>query len=516
MSINKRGFFTREARPSEVDWNEWKQYYNSDFHPEANKLSDKRNIKLTGGVTGEFDFDGSENVEMNIVVDPNEHVHDNLADTEYIENLLNTTLKNHGLIDDFDLAVTTGLYSIGAHCLNSPILDAEPPEGEEQVLSVTIGALMVDAFSMTEGTQIIKQVFFSEDETTHHRSYNSVKRVWTNWVQIYDTKFKPMADKLTSPVRINGVLFDGSRDIDISVITEHTHKASEITSGIFPLSRGGTGVDGNTLAGFIKRDKFTNVFTSSMTVDWSEIANIPPGLGVTPPIIPLDVPDASLTTKGIVKLSETYNNSISEAAVPKMVTMVKDAFEAHHHNLQYSKLIHRHDWADVDNKQIADFYNFGITKLWNGETLVEAHDQLTSAPNTRCFLQKLSEADGVMDGVIDDILEELDNKSNLDHIHKASDVTTGVFPVSRGGTGSSFFENKYVVKMAGRDNLTSIAKIPLEDIDHDFSVEGLYSPVDHKHVWLDIDQSTVPIASESERGIVYLVDHLMSPSDQFA
>ncbi|MGL5100326.1 MAG: pyocin knob domain-containing protein, partial [Fusobacteriaceae bacterium] len=46
--------------------------------------------------------------------------------------------------------------------------------------------------------------------------------------------------------------------------------------------------------------------------------------------------------------------------------------------------------------------------------------------------------------------------------------------------------------------------------------EGLYSPVDHKHVWLDIDQSTVPIASESERGIVYLVDHLMSPSDQFA
>ncbi|MGL4999482.1 MAG: hypothetical protein ACRC5T_10985, partial [Cetobacterium sp.] len=362
MSLNKKGFFTREARPSEGSWNEWKQHYSSDFHPEADKLTEKRNIKLIGGATGEFDFDGSENVELNIVVDPKEHVHDNLADTAYIENLLSTTLRNHGLIEDFDLATTTGLYSTGSHCLNSPILDLEPAEGEELVLSDTIGSLMVDSFVMSEGSQIIKQAFFSEDETTYHRSYNSIKRVWTNWVQIYDTKFKPTADKLTSPVRINGVLFDGSRDIDISVITEHTHKASEITSGIFPLSRGGIGVDGNTLAGFIKRDKFTNVFTSSMTVDWSEIVNVPPGLGEPAPIIPLDIPDASLTTKGIVKLSETYNNSISEAAVPKMVTLVKDAFEAHHHNLQYSKLLHRHEWEEIDNKQKADFYNFGISK----------------------------------------------------------------------------------------------------------------------------------------------------------
>ncbi|MGL4998652.1 MAG: pyocin knob domain-containing protein, partial [Cetobacterium sp.] len=60
----------------------------------------------------------------------------------------------------------------------------------------------------------------------------------------------------------------------------------------------------------------------------------------------------------------------------------------------------------------------------------------------------------------------------------------------------------------------SIAKIPLEDIDHDFSVDGLYSPIDHKHVWLDIDQTTVPIASEIERGLIYLMDHLMFPSDQ--
>ncbi|MGL5099469.1 MAG: pyocin knob domain-containing protein, partial [Fusobacteriaceae bacterium] len=129
---------------------------------------------------------------------------------------------------------------------------------------------------------------------------------------------------------------------------------------------------------------------------------------------------------------------------------------------------------------------------------------------------KLDEADGVVDGVIDDILAELDTKSNLDHIHKTSDVTTGVFPVSRGGTGSSFFENKYIVKSSGRDNLTSIAKIPLEDIDHDFSVEGLYAPFEHKHVWLDIDQTTVPLASEIERGIAYLVDNLLSPSDQSA
>ncbi|MGL5099655.1 MAG: tail fiber protein, partial [Fusobacteriaceae bacterium] len=517
MSVTKDGFFTRGARPTDLDWQEWRQSYDTVFHPEANKLSDKRNIKLIGGALGEVDFDGSENVEMTVVVDPDSHHHDESVDIEYVESLLKSILKNHGMISDFNNATTTGLYSTETHCLNSPIVDIIPPEGEEQVLSTTIGTLIVDAFQMQSTTQIVKQIFFAEGESTYHRSYNSIKLGWSDWVQFYDSKYKPMADKLTTPVRINGVAFDGSTDITLSLEHEHQHHTSDITSGILPLMRGGIGVDGNSLQGFIKRDKFTNVFTSSPTVDWSEIVNIPedvlapPGSGTI-----VDVPDATLTTKGIVKLSETYNNSISEAATPKMVTILKDNFDAHHHDLQYSALVHRHDWNEVDNKQIGDFYNFGLSKVWNGETLVEAHNQITSVPNTRTFLQKLDEADGVVDGVIDDILAELDKKSNLDHIHKASDVTTGVFPVSRGGTGSSFFENKYIVKSSGRDNLTSIAKIPLEDIDHDFSVEGLYAPFEHKHVWLDIDQTTVPLASEIERGIVYLVDSLLSPSDQSA
>lgn len=67
---------------------------------QAQKLATGRNITLTGGISGEFTFDGTTNLVVEVAVDPTQHIHE-IVQVNGLQNSLDTKLnKESGTAND--------------------------------------------------------------------------------------------------------------------------------------------------------------------------------------------------------------------------------------------------------------------------------------------------------------------------------------------------------------------------------------------------------------------------------
>ena len=149
------------------------------------------------------------------------------------------------------------------------------------------------------------------------------------------------------PSNTEGYLMnDGSGNLSwssISIVgdyapTIHQHSASDITSGLLPVSRGGTGI-GNLNAGYVKSNG-TNAFTSIASIPWSDLSNIP----------------SSFTPSNHNLISSHTVSGLTTGHFLKALSSTTFGFVAH--GLTYSDVgaasaDHVHDIADVTSLQTA-------------------------------------------------------------------------------------------------------------------------------------------------------------------
>ncbi|MGL5690236.1 MAG: tail fiber protein [Bacteroidales bacterium] len=487
---------------SKVAWKDWWEIYSDKYHPVADKWTAPIRMSFTGGATGVVEeFNGAKDIDINLSIVNDSHTHDLRYYTkEYFDEMYDKAIHDRGTVTNLDLIKKQGKYHVEAYThINAPFVG--PNTGELLVFLDQNNGTVIQQMIMKDGRQAIR---FLDTE-------------WSIWNYMYNDLYHPQADKLTTPRKINNVDFDGTKDITITADpNDHVHSADDITTGILPIERGGTGTDGTTIDGFLKYVPGAKKITSQQKIHWNDLDGIPPELGGNGDQEGiLELPDATLTQKGIVQLSDKYELSNTEAATPALVTRLKTAFDSHNHDTLYAPKVHTHVWSDIKNDTVprASILREGIVQLAN--TKVPDSENPKKFAATAEWLQKESDVLTAKISSANDKIAELEqSKAEKVHIHKASDITSGVFSYERGGTGATDFTAKYIIN-SGKA-MSSINTIPLFDIDLPEELKNGIAPKIHTHNWSDINANTIPKASESVSGIIKVSSDIDNPATDIA
>ncbi len=477
-------------------WGEWNRLYNDTYHPYADKLSKPVKISVVGDVTGEITTDFSKDATLNINVINDSHLHNETYYTKIESDEMNKkNFLNLGVANNLDGLYKNGLYTVEKYGgLTSPWVG----ESEGRIFNITKDG---SEYNPTEpmGKSIV-QTFINVDGriATRNRLEDAG---WSIWNYTFNDMYHPQADKLTNARNINGVPFDGTEDITITADPNpHEHSTDDITSGILSLDRGGIGVDGNTLEGYIKRDKYTNAFKAVKNISWHDIVDIPPsiggnGSGGSGGSGTIELPNASTTTAGVVMLSIDINDtSISKAATPYLTNLLNTK----HNTLQTAFVdhvaifnTHTHDFDKIninDARDVGTNMKAGVTRLYS--SMGDLYNDSHGAPSQALFKQEVATIYTEFDAVAALIAELDENKADAVHTHNATtDITDGVLALKYGGTGATSFTGKYIIN---KDTyLSSLDKIPWADIDVD---SDAFADKVHMHSWTDIYSDSIPLA----------------------
>lgn len=499
--IEDRIKFRQDKNTSE--WTEWSDIYSEKYHPKADALSSPISIEFNGGISGKLEsFDGSSDQKITVTVVDDSHLHsETYYDKSEFDEKYKKTISDKGSTTNLNLAIEQGKYHVEEYSyIDAPFIGKNT--GELLVYKDQISGNLIQHMIVSDG----QNAFRSKSGDN-----------WTAWTISYNDNYSPKADKLTNARKINNVEFDGTKDIIITADpNEHEHDAEDIISGILPISRGGTGTDESTLNGFLMYQPGGSKFLSKEKIHWNDLEGIPPELGGDGDSEgTLELPEASLTKKGIVMLSDKYELSNAEAATPALVTRLKNDFIKHNHDQQYSKLLHKHIWSDLDDKTIprSTTFNEGIVKLIN-QRFPASVDGKVAAASAEWVQKEVTLVEKNIESANVEIENLKTSKAEKTHNHKTSEVTSGTFPYERGGTGSTTYNSKYIINSGS--NFSSISKIPFFDVELPSDLENGISPKIHTHSWLDLIPETIPQASENIPGLIRVSSNIDNKSKEIS
>ncbi|MGL5099600.1 MAG: tail fiber protein, partial [Fusobacteriaceae bacterium] len=291
----------------------------------------------------------------------------------------------------------------------------------------------------------------------------------------------------------------------------HDHDASDIKTGVLPISVGGTGATDFTKKYIVNKSTY---LSSVDQIPFEDI--IMPGGGIAPLVHKhswLDLYEETIPyaherpgEPGLVILSDDPDNNnnyttLSSMAIQNLVNRFNSdsASKDHLHDDIYRRLDVKIRWSDilkwtVDIAQIGDGEDYrGIVSLSNDIRLDRDDIAATSSAVKQLY--------DMINNVGGDFASKV-------HFHDATDVTSGILSVERGGTGSNLMGLPSGFLKYNHDTMSTDLRdvISLGEIHSD--IYDTFAPIVHQHEWVDI--LNVPKASLGTPGIVQISDMLDS------
>ena len=348
--------------------------FSNDAAKKANKLANARKITLEGDVTGEVSFDGSKNVSITTVVNDNSH--------------------NHSAGD-----ITTGTLAIA--------------RGGTGADTAEKARTNLDVYSKSE---VDGKVSGLKDDLLNGASgaYDTLKELGdliddnTDAIDALETVAAGKADAVHEHGNITNAGAIGT-EADQAIITGTD---GVLTTGIVSVRSGGTGAI--TAADALKN------FGLDATAEELNIMH-----GVTASTAEFNLLDGVTATTAEINHLGGVTSSIQTQLDGKAPT------------------VHPHKAADITSGTLSSD-RLPVVPIAKGGTGASTATAALTNLGLTATAAELNIMDGVtatttelnyVDGVTGNIQVQLDGKSNTDHKHSASDITSGTLPIKRGGTG---------------------------------------------------------------------------------
>ncbi|MGL5098442.1 MAG: hypothetical protein ACRC6B_00115, partial [Fusobacteriaceae bacterium] len=294
----------------------------------------------------------------------------------------------------------------------------------------------------------------------------------------------------------------------------HDHDASDIKTGVIPISVGGTGATDFTKKYIINKSTYLS------SVDMIPFEDIVTPEGGIAPIIHkhswLDLYEDTIPyayerpgEPGLVVLTNDPDNNndyttMSSMAIQNLINRFNSdsASKDHLHDDIYRRLDVKLRWSDilkwtVDIAQIGDGEDYrGIVSLSNDIRLDRDDIAATSSAVKQLY--------DMIHNVGGDFAAKV-------HFHDATDITSGILSVERGGIGSNLMGLPSGFLKYNHDTMSTDLRdvISLGEIHSD--IYDTFASITHQHEWVDI--LNVPKASLGTAGVVQISDILDSPGN---
>ncbi len=253
--------------------NDSQRVFADDYHPNADKWTTARTLRLTGDATGSVSWDGSGNATLSVSVVDDSHSHDRFG-----------TYLSSKMASDADIAGDIGGFTV--HYLKIGALSA--PDGADH-------ALQTNSYSDKWQTQQA-----SDWRTNAWYVRGQYNEVWSAWERLFADNYHPNADKWTTARTLTltgdatgSVSWDGSGNASITVdVNEAAHaavadKVDIITTfgGQYPmvvnvngLMYSHTGVQFEGSTGKITATGFIGALTgNASTATWADTVDVNAG-----------------------------------------------------------------------------------------------------------------------------------------------------------------------------------------------------------------------------------------------